>query len=247
MQWVRTGLMEAVLDDEQALASVLYFLIETPASRETGETRFAMQDRHLKKSREDLHLEVGMRLGDAIAGAVDTLLLRYVMVRFLESYHPEAMQGHSNLQRVLQSGKGGRKKAPPEGSKDVKGELLPFGVAPVAVVSFSDTELELARQLTEPLGIDVSKAREEGKRVRTSGNRISSLSRTRRPLPRRFSRKRRRASRLGGDFYLADLGCAARAIEETLLADPKSKGAKLLQGFPRPYRGTGNGAVGFPL
>ena len=34
-----------------------------------------------------------MRLGDAVAGAVDTLLLRYVMVRFLESYHPEAMQG----------------------------------------------------------------------------------------------------------------------------------------------------------
>ena len=92
MQWVRTGLMEAVLDDEQALASVLYFLIETPESRETGDTRFATQDRHLKKSREDLHL-VGMRLGDAIAGAVDTLLLRYVMVRFLESYHPEAMQG----------------------------------------------------------------------------------------------------------------------------------------------------------
>ena len=93
VQWVRTGLMEAVLDDEQALASVLYFLIETPESRETGDTRFVTQDRHLKKSREDLHLEIGMRLGDAVAGAVDTLLLRYVMVRFLESYHPEAMQG----------------------------------------------------------------------------------------------------------------------------------------------------------
>ena len=60
--------MEAVLDDEQALASVLYFLIETPESRETGDTRFVTQDRHLKKSREDLHLEIGMRLGDASQG-----------------------------------------------------------------------------------------------------------------------------------------------------------------------------------
>ena len=31
------------------------------------------------------------------------------------------------------------------------------------MVSFSDTELELARQLTEPLGIDVSKARKKAK------------------------------------------------------------------------------------
>jgi hypothetical protein len=51
VQWGRTGLMDAVLDDEQALASVLYFLIETPESHETGTTRFATQDRHLKKSR----------------------------------------------------------------------------------------------------------------------------------------------------------------------------------------------------
>src|SRR5262249_36082668 len=161
--WVRTGLMEAVLHDEQALAAVLYSLIETPESRENDETRFATKDRHLKKSRKDLHLELGMRLGDAVAGAVDTLLLRYVMVRFLESYHPEAMQGLLKSEEVLQSGKGGRKKAPSEGSKDGKGEFLPFGGGPFVVVSFSDTELELARQLTEPLGIDVSKARKKAK------------------------------------------------------------------------------------
>ena len=162
-QWVRTGLMEAVLDDEQALASVLYFLIETPESRETGETRFVTKDQHLKKSREDLHLEIGMRLGDAIAGAVDTLLLRYVMVRFLEAYHPEAMQGLLKSEEVLQSGKGGRKVASRERSKEGKDEFFPFGGAPVTVVSFSDTELELARQLTEPLSIDVSKARKKAK------------------------------------------------------------------------------------
>ena len=40
-----------------------------------------------------------MRLGDAVAGAVDTLLLRYVMVRFLESYHPEAMPGLAQICR----------------------------------------------------------------------------------------------------------------------------------------------------
>jgi hypothetical protein len=231
VQWVRTGLMEAVLDDEQALASVLYFLIETPESRETGDTHFATQDRHLKKSREDLHLEIGMRLGDALAGAVDTLLLRYVMVRFLEAYHPEAMQGLLKSEEVLQSGKGGRKVAPSASSKGGQGELLPFGGAPVAVVSFSDTELELARQLTEPLGIDVSKAR---KKVKGKDERQpdlfafedeAALART------VLSEEEKRASRLGGDFYLADLGCAARAIEEALLTDPKSKGAKLLQDF----------------
>ena len=201
VQWVRTGLMDAVLDDEQALASVLYFLIETPESHETGETRFATQDRYLKKSREDLHLELRMRLGDAVAGAVDTLLLRYMMVRFLESYHPEAMQGLLKSAAILQSGKGG----------------------PVAAVPFSDTELELARHLTEPLGIDVSQAKKK------AGSRFL-LSRTRGPC-QDSSLRDEGASRLGGYFYLADLGRAARAIEEVLLADPKSKGAKLLQDF----------------
>ena len=187
MQWVRTGLMEAVLDDEQALASVLYFLIETPESRETGETRFATQDRHLKKSREDLHLEVGMRLGDAIAGAVDTLLLRYVMVRFLESYHPEAMQG------LLKSAEGPRQSgkwpAPPEGSKDVKGELLPLG-CPCLWCPSVTPNLNWHGSLQNPSVLTCQKPGRR-QRVRTSGNRISSLSRTRRPLPRRFSRKRR--------------------------------------------------------
>ena len=62
VQWVRKGLMDAVLDDEQALASVLYFLIEMPESHETGDTRFATKDWHLKKSREDLHLEIACAL-----------------------------------------------------------------------------------------------------------------------------------------------------------------------------------------
>ena len=98
-------------------------------------------------------------------------------------------------------------------------------------MSFSDNELELARQFTEPLGIDVSKARKKAKGK--DG---------RQPEPFAFedemaltktvlSEEEKRASRLGGDFYLADLGCAARAIEEALLANPQSKGAKLLQDF----------------
>jgi hypothetical protein len=231
VQWVRTGLMEAVLDDEQALASVLYFLIETPESRETGDTRFATQDRHLKKSREELHLELGMRLGDAVAGAVDTLLLRYVMVRFLEAYHPEAMQGLLKSEEVLQSGKGGRKVAPSASSKGGQGELLPFGGAPVAVVSFSDTELELARQLTEPLGIDVSKVRKKAKGRDERQPDLFAFEDEEAFARTVLSEEEKRASRLGGDFYLADLGRAARAIEEALLADPKSKGAKLLQDF----------------
>jgi hypothetical protein len=231
VQWVRTGLMDAVLHGEQALASVLYFLIETPESRETGATRFATKDRHLKMSREGLHLEIGMRLGDAIAGAVDTLLLRYVMVRFLEAYHPEAMQGLLKSEEILQSGKGGRKIAPSERSKEGKGELLPFGGGPVAVVSFSDTELELARQLTEPLGIDVSKARKKTKGKDERELDLFAFEDEAALAETVLSEEGKRASRLGGDFYLADLGRAARAIEEVLLADPKSKGAKLLQDF----------------
>jgi hypothetical protein len=230
-QWVRTGLMEAVLDDKQALASVLYFLIETPESRETGDTRFATQDRHLKKSRENLHLEIGMRLGDAIAGAVDTLLLRYVMVRFLEAYHPEAMQGLLKSEEVLQSGKGGRKVASRERSKEGKAEFFPFGGAPVTVVSFSDTELELARQLTEPLSIDVSKARKKAKGKDERELDLFAFEDEAALAKTVLLEEAKRAARLGGDFYLADLGCAARAIEEALLADPKSKGAKLLQDF----------------
>ena len=231
VQWIRTGLMDAVLDDEQVLASVLYFLIETPESRETGDTRFVTQDRHLKKSRQGLHLEIGMRLGDAVAGAVDTLLLRYVMVRFLESYHPEAMPGLRKSAEVLQSRKGGRKKAPPAGSKDGKGEHLPFGDGPVAIVSFSDNELALARQFTEPLGIDVSKARKKAKGKDGRQPEPCAFEDEMALTKTVLSAEEKRASRLGGDFDLADLGCAARAIEEAFLANPQSKGAKLLQDF----------------
>src|SRR5262249_22903674 len=84
VQFVRTELMQAVLDDPRALGAVLYHLLETPQSRESRKTRFVGKDLRPKKSPGDLLLQLGIRLGEAVGGAVDTLLLRYVMVRFLE-------------------------------------------------------------------------------------------------------------------------------------------------------------------
>ena len=121
-------------------------------------------------------------------------------------------------------------KAPWAGSKDGKGEHLPFGGGPVAIVSFSDNELALARQFTEPLSIDVSKARKKAKGK--DG---------RQPEPCAFEDEIALTKAVlsageapltpGWRLHLADLGCAARAIEEAFLANPQSKGAKLLQDF----------------
>ncbi|HXV83410.1 MAG TPA: hypothetical protein VEG60_26415, partial [Candidatus Binatia bacterium] len=234
VQFVRKDLMRAVLDNEVVLASVVYYLLETPEARAKGETCFVTADpadRRLKKSLEELHLELGMRLGDAVAGAVDTLLLRYVMIRFLESYHPEAMEGLLKSTELLQRGKGGRKVAPAKGSKDDAGQLAAFGSGAVTTATFTDTELDLARQLTEPLGIDVSKAKKKAKGKDELTGDLFVFEDEATFAQTVLSEEEKRAARLGGDFYLADLGCAARAVEEALLADSKSKGAKLLQDF----------------
>src|SRR5207247_10292109 len=84
---VRQELMRAVLDDKRALGAVVYHLIESPEAREAEKTEFVNKDHRLKKSHEELYFDVSARLGDAIAAAVDTLLLRYVMVGFLEAYY----------------------------------------------------------------------------------------------------------------------------------------------------------------
>ena len=162
-------------------------------------------------------------MGDAVGTAVDTLLLRYIMIRFLETYHPEAMEGLLRSRELLIRGKGGK--------KDEKGNLIPFGSSAVRTAAFTDTELELARRLTEPLGIDVSRAKRQarGQDTRTGDLFIfedeSALATT------VLSEEQKRQDRLGGDFYLADLGRAAQAVEEAFFSRPKSKGAKLLQDF----------------
>lgn len=72
----------------------------------------------------DLHGQFGLNLGDAIVAAVDTLLLRYIMIRFLAAYHSAARE-----------------------------ELLPLAV------KFSETELEFAKVVSRPIGVDGSKAK----------------------------------------------------------------------------------------
>ena len=91
-----------------------------------------------------------------------------------------------------------------ERSKEGKDEFFPFGGAPVTVVSFSDTELELARQLTEPSALTCRKPGRR-RRARTSGSWISSAFEDEAALAKTvLLEEAKRASRLGGDFYLAD-------------------------------------------
>src|SRR5215467_4221660 len=107
--------MQAVIRSKKALGEVVFHLLETPQDRKEGETRYTTKDRKLKKNFEELHLEIGMRLGDAVAAAVDTLLLRSVMLRFLEAYHPEALDGLLKSDELLQKGKAGRRVAAQSG------------------------------------------------------------------------------------------------------------------------------------
>src|SRR5262249_40663067 len=119
--------------------------------RQTDVTQVVDKAHRLKKTVEELHFDVGIRLGDAVAAAVDTLLLRYIMVRFLEAYHPEAMEGLLRSAEVLKRGKGGRKVTTTKQMIFFGGEVRP--------ASFSHTELELARTFNDALGLDVSKAK----------------------------------------------------------------------------------------
>ena len=139
---IRRKLIKAVVDDSGALGVVVYHLLETPEARGSGELKFLDQDQDLKVGLDDLHLELGMKLGDAVAAAVDTLLLRYIVIRFLETYHPEAMAGLLSSDKILRIGKWARKVATTPRSK--KAEQTLFGVEGVSVVEFSASELEAA-------------------------------------------------------------------------------------------------------
>jgi hypothetical protein len=132
---VREELMRSVLEETQALAAVVYYLLESPDARDSSKTVFVGKALRLKKTIEELHLEVGVQLGDAVAAAVDTLLLRYVMIRFLEAYHPETMEGLLKSEDMLKQGKGGRKVR----TAGNKAQMALFGGGGVTISSFSDT------------------------------------------------------------------------------------------------------------
>jgi hypothetical protein len=85
---MRRELLSVVVADHKSLGVVVYHLLETPEARECGKLKFVDRKQRLKIGLGDLHLETGARLGDAVAAAVDTLLLRYIVARFLEAYHP---------------------------------------------------------------------------------------------------------------------------------------------------------------
>ena len=219
----RQELMRAVLEDRRALGAVVYHLLESPEARGAEKTQFVGKDHRLKRTLEELHFEVGVRLGDAVAAAVDTLLLRYVVVRFLEAYHPDAMEGLLKSEEVLKRGKGGRKLATTK-------QMILFG-GEVGPVSFSDSELELARMFNDALGVDVSKAKAKSKGADQRQPDLFAFGDEKTVARIVLEEEGKRESRLGGDFYLADLGRAAKAIEAQLLSNPSSRGAKLIQDF----------------
>ncbi len=222
----RQELMRVVLEDKRALGEVVYHLLESPEAK-NGKTEFVGKDHRLKKSVDELHFDVGARLGDAVAAAVDTLLLRYVMVRFLEAYHPEAMEGLLKSEDVLKRGKGGRKVA----TGNSKAQIALFGGSEIAIASFSNTELELARMFNDALGVDVSKAKSKSKGADQRQPDLFAFGDEQTVASIVLEEEVKRESRLGGDFYLADLGRAANAVEAQLLSNPGSRGAKLIQDF----------------
>ncbi|HZH32557.1 MAG TPA: hypothetical protein VEY11_17465 [Pyrinomonadaceae bacterium] len=233
---VRRHLMQEVVADEAALAAVIYHLLETPEARE-GKTDTLYADKSvnkkgdgytLKKSLDELHLELKTRLGDAVAAAVDTLLLRYVMVRFLEAYHPEAMEGLLGSKEMLTKGNRRRKSAMFDGKTGKKLDATLYDAEGVRTSKFSQEELELAQLFSRSLTVDASRAQKSRTRkAEAAQGDLFIIENTAVVLEEEEKRERT----LGGDFYLADLGKAARAIEETLLRQKDTRGSMLLQDF----------------
>jgi hypothetical protein len=154
---VRRNLMKAVLTDEQARSAVVYHLLETPEAREAADGAGGMSETLYvdkrgqkyvpKKTLNELHLELKARLGEAVAAAVDTLLLRYVMVRFLEAYHPDAMKGLLPSGEVLKRGKKRRKEGALGGGAGEHVAATEYDADGARQSKFSDEELELAKLL----------------------------------------------------------------------------------------------------
>ena len=223
---MREKLMDAVVLDRRALGAVIFYLLESPESRESDEMRALDRNRNLKLDLEDLHLEFGLRLGEAVASAVDTLLLRYIMVRFIEAYHPGAMNG---LLRTDQIGPFSRKVGNRQGGANAEKTL--FGSSDVAIVDFTPAESEIAEIFSRSLGVDVSKAKKKAKGSDSLLFDIHGWEDETVGAKTLLAEEEKRKRKLGGDFFLADLGKAAQAIEEALLSDASSKGSKLLQDF----------------
>jgi Alw26I/Eco31I/Esp3I family type II restriction m6 adenine DNA methyltransferase len=238
---VRRSLMKAVLADEQARSAIVYHLLETPEARDskdaaTGKSGTVYVEKRgqkfvAKKTLDELHLELGTRLGEAVSAAVDTLLLRYVMVRFLEAYHPDAMKGLLPSSEVLQRGKKRRKEGTLGGGKGEHVAATVYDADGARESKFSDEELELAKLLSPTLNPNVSRAKKPQKGKQSSMFDICGFGDEAAGVKTVLEEEVKREEILGGDFYLADLGQAARAIEESLLRKRGSVGSMLLQDF----------------
>ncbi|MFY9224952.1 MAG: hypothetical protein WAQ98_19925, partial [Blastocatellia bacterium] len=228
MRAVREQLMKSVVSNNRALAAVVYYLLESPEEREKGKLRFTNENKELTKDLRTLHLELGMRLGDAIAAAVDTLILRYLMVRFLEAYHPDAIitKGLLSTKEILHRGKSGFKK-PIDNT-----QATLFSEGEISISSFTPEEAKMIEMLFgKSLNIDLSKARKKAQGVEMLQQSLFAFQDEEAGTTAILEEEEKRSEKLGGDFYLADLGKAAQAIEEVFLKDISSLGSKLIQDF----------------
>lgn len=228
MRAVREQLMKSVVSNNRALAAVVYYLLESPEERENGKLRFVNENKELIKELRELHLELGMRLGDAIAAAVDTLILRYLMVRFLEAYHPDAIitKGLLSTKEILRRGKSGFKK-PIDNT-----QATLFSEGEISISSFTPEESKMIEMLFgKTLKIDLLQARKKANRVDKLQLTLFAFQNEEEGTTAILEEEEKRSEKLGGDFYLADLGKAAQAIEEVFLKDISSLGSKLIQDF----------------
>lgn len=229
MAAVREQLMKSVVSNNQSLAAVVYYLLESPENRENGKLRFTNENKELIKELRELHLELGMRLGDAIAAAVDTLILRYLMVRFLEAYHPDAMKGLLSTKEIVQRSGVSHKQVNLNNIASKKGTLVSNNEASVA--NFTDLELEVVKIVFgKSIKINLSDAR---KKAKGDDKQLDFFSLIDGQLGSEtiIEEEEKRSQTLGGDFYLADLGKAAQEIEKVLLSNTTSLSSALIQDF----------------
>lgn len=203
---IREELLHAALEDDTALALVVARLLNPDDVTKAGK---------LKRTRHELYVEYGQGLGDALAGAVDTLLLRLILMRFVEAYYGE-LAGLRRVRDVLHDG-------------GVENTTLHIG-GPLLknVDGLDETQRQLAQVIDRALNPDVSKA----KKSKHPEYRQLDLFIGKPQLADELeAEENARKTRLGGDFYLGELAEAATALEKRFLQKPKSRGARALTEF----------------
>lgn len=203
---IREELLRAALDDDNALALVVARLLNPDDVTKAGK---------LKRTRHELYVAYGQGLGDALAGAVDTLLLRLILMRFVEAYYGE-LDGLRGVRDLLHDG-------------GVENTSFPIG-GPLFenLAGFDETQRQLAQVVDRALNPDVSKAK---KNKLLEPRQLDLFIGKPQLADELESEENARKARLGGDFYLGELAEAATALEKRFLSKPKSRGARALTEF----------------